>query len=69
MVTLGYDMVRACGAGATYRGLSVAIEDAGSVRVPAQGGTSRSLLAPTADALAGCSAFDQNWRCTAACGD
>ena len=48
-----YDMVRALQSQGYLQGLSVAIEDAGSVRVPAQEGTSRSLLAPTADALAG----------------
>ena len=48
-----YDMVRALQSQGYLQGLSVAIEDAGSVRVPAQEGTSRSLLAPIADALAG----------------
>ena len=48
-----YDMVRALQSQGYLQGLSVAIEDAGSVRVPAQEGTSRSLLEHTAEALAG----------------
>lgn len=48
-----YDMVRALQSQGYLQGLSVAIEDAGSVRVPAQEGTSRSLLEHTAEVLAG----------------
>ncbi|WP_312782079.1 EAL domain-containing protein [Acidovorax temperans] len=48
-----YDMVRTLQSQGYLQGLSVAIEDAGSVRVPAQEGTSRSLLEHTAEALAG----------------